>query len=167
MGGCRSGQTERSVKPSSQDYSGSNPLPPTKHISLVNFRNYEKGSHLDPSLCYNFSVEVKDFFNGNIRPERKAQARMALILFPVVMFALSVLILCFAIFYERMDIGARIIAYTLSVLGFLSSILYPILAICFVRRWPKYPRLAKIFLQDYMFVYPEKDEQQSEKTQSK
>lgn len=95
--------------------------------------------------------KLKDIFNGNIKKEYIREAKASLILFSVLMFICGVFFLWGALFYEKVEEGARILLFILAGISLLLTIVNPAATIYFVKRQDQYPRIARLLLKEYLF----------------
>ena len=94
----------------------------------------------------------KDFFNGNIKRKFVSYIWTSIIIIAVSFFGCSGLFLyCF--FAASADNTARILLLVLCVVSFLLGVWYSFGTIFIIRKYPKYKKITKWFLNtDYYFV---------------
>ncbi len=95
---------------------------------------------------------MKDIFGGKVKQAYLGQAVFAIIFVAIVMFVCAIIILCVALFEVNLEADARILFLISSGLSLIMAVSFPLGTIHFARRCDKYPRIARLFLQDYYFA---------------
>lgn len=99
-------------------------------------------------------MKKSDIFNGNINPTMKGLTVYTLVFPSIVMLACGLLFLFAALFYEKCEYAARIFLFVFSGLCLAFAIFYPLITLLLIRCYPKYPRLTKLFIKEYVFDDP-------------
>ena len=92
---------------------------------------------------------MKDIFNGNLKDSKFAI--YSIVIFSSIMFVCGIMFLFSAIFYRNCEPSARHLLLIFAIISIALSILNPIVAIYFVRRMDKYPKIARLFFKDYLY----------------
>jgi len=98
-------------------------------------------------------MSKKDIFNYNIEPQHRIGVIISIIIFSLLAGGVGIASLMLGIFYwYNLDLATSITIYIISGISILVSVLNPILTIIFVRRYPKNPKMARLFLKRHVFV---------------
>ena len=100
----------------------------------------------------------KDIFNGKVKPEHKKFGKCSIISASVVMIILATALILFAVFYDQVQYDAQIALYIICALAYLFAVLAPLVTILCIRKYPKYKRLTKLFIDVSFLVDIDKKE---------
>lgn len=95
---------------------------------------------------------MKDIFHGGIQRDYIGQAIFTTIFVAVLMLVGAVLFLCLALYDDAAEANTRILLLVMAGLCLIFAVGYPVATVYFARRHRRYPRIARLFLQDYLFT---------------
>ncbi len=105
----------------------------------------------------------KDIFNGKVKVEYRKTVRNHLIIASIIVFVIATSLLLFAILYDEIQYGSRIVLFIICALGYLYTALYPLITVWCIRNYPKYKTLLKLLISDdsYFVDVVDKDSKNS------
>lgn len=94
----------------------------------------------------------KDIFNGNIKSEYRGLTTFTLVFAGIIYLACATLFLLVALLYSNVDPQGRIALLIISAVTYLLAVLYPSITLFGIRKYPKYSKLTKLLIKDYVFI---------------
>lgn len=96
----------------------------------------------------------KDWFRGNIKSEHIRSIKISLIIGALILIILGSFFIILGAFYSDLT---RIIMFVVGGICFLFSILFPLSSLILIRKYPKYKKIANMFIKkEYFIDFPEK-----------
>lgn len=93
----------------------------------------------------------KDIFNGNIQKQYIGYVKFSIIFTTVLFSVFFIFFLMISLFYDKIELAARVFMYVFSGLCLLAAVLYPIITIFAIKTYPKHKKLAHGMLKEFVF----------------
>lgn len=70
----------------------------------------------------------------------------------IILFAIATFFLLLGLFYFNVDFAARIALFVICGLCYFLSVFAPLITVLLIRKYPKYKKLTKLFIESYIFI---------------